>query len=91
MEFNIDRKGSPYIEKDCIEKSQKYCNTGVRTADLNNHHECPVLTNCPVVISEQRCSFPKKIVPPLTQLELFSHGELLTSSLANIITSFEHY
>jgi hypothetical protein len=33
-----------YIENDCFEKSQNYCNTGERTAKLNIHLEEPVST-----------------------------------------------
>jgi hypothetical protein len=42
--INIDRKRSSYIEKDCLEKSQNYCNTGDRTAELNIHVEDAVST-----------------------------------------------
>jgi hypothetical protein len=34
-----------YIEKDCFGKSQNYCSTGDRTAELNIHPEDPVSTN----------------------------------------------
>jgi hypothetical protein len=41
--INIHRKRSSYIE-DCFEKSQNYCSTGDRTAELNIHLEDPVST-----------------------------------------------
>jgi hypothetical protein len=41
--INIDTKRSSYIE-DCFEKSQNYCNTGDRTAELNIQLEDPVST-----------------------------------------------
>jgi hypothetical protein len=44
VKVNIDRKKSSYIEKDCFEKSQSYCSTGDRTAELNIHLEAPVST-----------------------------------------------
>jgi hypothetical protein len=40
----FDRKRSSYIEKDCFEKSQNYCSTGDRTAELNIYLEDPVST-----------------------------------------------
>jgi hypothetical protein len=42
--INTDRKKSSYIGKDCIEKSQNYCSTGDRTAEMNIHLEHPVST-----------------------------------------------
>jgi hypothetical protein len=33
-----------YIEKDCFDKSQNYCSTGDRSAELNIHLEDPVST-----------------------------------------------
>jgi hypothetical protein len=36
---SIGRKKSSYIEKDCFEKSQNYCNTGNRTGELNIYLE----------------------------------------------------
>jgi hypothetical protein len=41
--ISIDTKRSSYIE-DCFEKSQNYCNTGDRTAELNIQLEDPVST-----------------------------------------------
>jgi hypothetical protein len=35
--INTDRKRSSYIEKVRFEKSQNYCSTGERTAELNIH------------------------------------------------------
>jgi hypothetical protein len=42
--INIDRKRPSYIENDCFEKSQNYCNTVDKTAELNIHLEDPVST-----------------------------------------------
>jgi hypothetical protein len=42
--INVDRKGLSYIEKNCFEKSQNYCSTGDRTAELNIHREDPLST-----------------------------------------------
>jgi hypothetical protein len=42
--IDIDRKRALCIEKDCLEKSLNYCNTGDRTAELNIHFEDPVST-----------------------------------------------
>jgi hypothetical protein len=42
--INTDRKRSSYIEKDCFEKSQNYCSTGDRTAELNIYLDNPIST-----------------------------------------------
>jgi hypothetical protein len=42
--INTDRKRTSYIEKVCSEKSQNYCSTGERTAELNIHLADPVST-----------------------------------------------
>jgi hypothetical protein len=39
VKINIYRKRSSYFEKDYFEKSQNYCSTGDRTAELNIHLE----------------------------------------------------
>jgi hypothetical protein len=41
---DIDRKRLSYVEKECFEKSQNYCSTGDRTAEMNIHLEDPVST-----------------------------------------------
>jgi hypothetical protein len=40
----LTEKISSYIEKDCFEKSQNYCSTCDRTAELNIHLDDPVST-----------------------------------------------
>jgi hypothetical protein len=42
--LTLTEKRSSYLEKDCFEKSQKYCSRGDRTAELNIHSEDPVST-----------------------------------------------
>jgi hypothetical protein len=42
--INIDRNRSSNNEKDCFGKSQNYCSTGNRTAELNIHLGDPVST-----------------------------------------------
>jgi hypothetical protein len=37
VEIDINRNRTSSIEKDCFEKSQNYCSTGDRTAELNIH------------------------------------------------------
>jgi hypothetical protein len=43
-EINIDRNRSSYIETECFEKSQNFCSTGDRTAELNIQLEDSVST-----------------------------------------------
>jgi hypothetical protein len=40
--LTLTKKRPSYIEKDSFEKSQDYCSTGGRTAELNTHPEDPV-------------------------------------------------
>jgi hypothetical protein len=48
VKINIDKKKSSYIEKDCFKKSQNYCSTGDRTAELNIRLEDRFHRNCPM-------------------------------------------
>jgi hypothetical protein len=47
--INTGRKRSLYTENDCFDKSQNYCSTGDRTAELNIHLEDPVSTKNGVI------------------------------------------
>jgi hypothetical protein len=38
--INIDKKRSSYIEKDCFEKSQKYCSTGENRIEYSSWRPC---------------------------------------------------
>jgi hypothetical protein len=50
---STDRKRSSYIEKECLKKSQNYCSTGDRAAELNTYPEHPVTTKiCPMWASQ---------------------------------------
>jgi hypothetical protein len=42
--ISTHRKSTSYTEKDCFKKSQNYCSTGDRAAELNIHLEDPVYT-----------------------------------------------
>jgi hypothetical protein len=51
--INTDRKRSLYIQKDCFEKSQKYCSTGDMTAEL--YEAYPQNNLCSQILQLQRC------------------------------------